>query len=128
MNSTEPLSKTLYIKAVLDLYVSLPDTPPSPRRDDRYLAQQFHRKALPLYQVEAALLLGTARRAFRNDPDPLEPIRSLRYFIPLVEEVRRSRVEESYAHYLRDKLGHLLKPTRIRGPTACRARQLNLPW
>lgn len=131
MSPTPPLSQSAYLKAVLDLYVSLPDTPRRPRPDDRYLALQFHRQALPLVQVEAALLLGLARRVFRDQPDPLEPIRSLRYFVPLLEEVRRSEVDERYVHYLRDRLGHLLRAGAgrpLRRPTPSRARQLDLPW
>lgn len=133
MSPTPPLSKAAYVKAVLELYVSLPDTPQRPRRDDRYLALQFHRQALPLVQVEAALLLGLARRVFRDEPDPLESIRSLRYFVPILEEVRRSEVDESYVHYLRNRLGHLLEPRAaaaqpLRRPSPSRAPQLDLPW
>jgi hypothetical protein len=124
-----------YVKAILDIFVSLPETPRRPRRDDRYLAQQFHRQHIPLWQVETALLLATARRVFRDQPYPLEPIRSLRYFAVSIDEVRRCGVDEGYLHYLRDKLRDVLTPKApgsptppIRGPTCPRARQLKFPW
>jgi hypothetical protein len=123
-----------YTKAILDIFVSLPDTPRRPRRDDRYLAQQFHRQDIPLWQVETAMLLATARRVFRDEPYPLEPIRSLRYFVGSIDEVRRSGADEGYLHYLRDKLSHVVRPKPpgsptppIRGPTR-RSRQLKFPW
>lgn len=135
MRQPDPPSGSDYVKAILDIYVSLPDTPRRPRREDRYLAQQLHRQGIPRFQVEAALLLATARRVFRDEPHPLAPIRSLRYFVPPIDEVRGCGVDEGYVHYLRDKLSDVLEPKtpdlaarRIRGPKRPRARQLNFPW
>ncbi len=119
-----------YVKAILDIYISLPDTPRRTRRDDRYLAQQLHRQSIPLFQVETAMLLATARRVFRDEPDPLEPIRSLRYFVPALDEVRQCGVDEGYVFYLRDKLSHVLEPKAPGSPRPKppRARQLKFPW
>ena len=106
------VSQDEFIDMVLETYISLPDTPKCARRDDRYLAIKLHRQAIPLFQVEAAMLLATARRNSREpQAEPLEPIRSLRYFVPLIEEIQRSGVEESYVHYLRQKLSpvHAMK-------------------
>ena len=99
------LSQEEFVEAVLETYVSLPETPNRARRDDRYLAIKLYRQAIPLFQVTAAMLLATARRNFREpDAEPLEPIRSLRYFVPLIEEIQRSGVDESYVDYLQQKL------------------------
>jgi hypothetical protein len=99
------VSQDNFIDAVLDTYVSLPDTPNHTRRDDRYLAVTWHRQGIALFQVKAAMLLATARRNFRQpEAEPLEPIRSLRYFVPLIEEIQRSGVDESYVDYLQQKL------------------------
>ena len=99
------LSQEEFVDAVLDTYVRLPETPNRARRGDRYLAIKLYRQAIPLFQVKAAMLLATARRNFREpEAEPLEPIRSLRYFVPLIEEIQRSGVEESYVHYLQQKL------------------------
>jgi hypothetical protein len=94
-----------YIDAVLDIYVSLPDTPNRTRRDDRYLAVTWYRQGTTLFQVKAAMLMAMARRTFRETGQwPLEPIRSLRYFVPLIEEIQRSDIDESYLRYLQQKL------------------------
>jgi len=98
-------SQEEFVDAVLDTYVSLPETPSRARRDDRYLAIKLYCQAIPLFQVKAAMLLATARRNFREpEADPLEPIRSLRYFVPLIEEIQRSGVDKSYVDYLQQKL------------------------
>ncbi len=98
-----------YVDAVLDTYVSLPDTPNRTRRDDRYLALTWYRTGLVSFQAKAAMLMATARRTFREaDAWPLEPIRSLRYFVPLVEEIQNSGVDESYLRYLQQKLSPVL--------------------
>jgi hypothetical protein len=99
------LSQEEFVNTVLDAYVRLPETPNRTRSDDRYLAIKLYRQAVPLFQVKAAMLLATARRNCREpEAEPLEPIRSLRYFVPLIEEIQRSGVEESYVHYLQQKL------------------------
>lgn len=120
-----------YIQTVLDLYLSLPSTPERPRRDDRYLATKFYREQVPLLEIECALLLGCARRELQEHEEPLQPIRSLRYFVPLLEEVQEDWLDPDYVQYLREKLSGLLaKPTKKQparagiGP----ARQLRLRW
>jgi len=56
-------------------------------------------------EVEAAILLATARRLLRNSQAPkLGPIRSLHYFAPVIEEIKSAPVSESYLKYLRRKL------------------------
>ena len=82
-----------YVRQVLDSYVSLPGTPLRPRRDDRFLAEKLYRQRVPLHLLEYALLLGCARRELQEHDEPLQPIRSLRYFVPVVEEVRHQPVD-----------------------------------
>lgn len=125
-----------YIRWVLGIYVSLPDTPKRARRDDRYLAMQWHRRGVPLYQVEGAMLLAAARRVFREEgAEPLSPIRSLRYFVPALEEMKESEAGEGYVKYLREKLRPVMAPgagaeakPSPRGEGRSNARQLPLPW
>ncbi len=99
----------LYVEKLLDLYLSLPGTPSRVSRDDRRLAQQLREQQTPLEMVEAAFLLATARRSLR-DPSlpPLQPVRSLHYFLPVIEEVLASGVSPDYLRYLRKKLAPLL--------------------
>jgi hypothetical protein len=129
------MSTNEFIKAVLGIYVSLPDTPEHARRDDRYLALKLYRQGIQLYQVEGGLLLATARRVFREEPTPLDPIRSLRYFVGAIEEVRESDVDEKYTKYLQGKLEHVLRPKavtkrkrRVTSSKQRAARQLCFEW
>ena len=92
----------LYVQAVLRLYLDLPDTPTSARRHDRRLAQQLNDRGVALAIVEAALLLATARRNTRpHTAPPLGPVRSLSYFLPVIEELRRHPLPDGYLDYLR---------------------------
>lgn len=123
VRDSNELSGPDYLKAILDPYVSLPETACRRRRDNRELAQQLHRQGIPRFEVEAALLVATARHVLGNELEPRQPIRSLRDLVPLFTEVRRSRVGEGYVHYLRQKLRHLPEPNapasvcrRIRAP------------
>jgi hypothetical protein len=43
----------------------------------------------------------------RADAPPLGTIRSLAYFLPVIEEVLESRVSPDYFEYLRHKLAHI---------------------
>jgi len=109
---TRSSSESNYVLSVLELYCRLPHTPKQPRSDDRFIARKLHHKRVPLQRVHAALLLGVARRLFRTDTEPpLPPIRSLRYFLPLLDELRYARVDDAYLNYLRDKLQEFLTPT-----------------
>jgi len=107
-----------YVKAVLDTYVLLPDTPIRTRRDDRYLAITWYRQGIMLFQAKTAMLLATERRTFREaDALPLEPIRSLRYhagcrIMPVLSQVVAlddnrvlSRVAHDDRHH-RDRAAH----------------------
>jgi len=69
------------------------------------LARELYVQAVPLAAVRAALLLGVARRTFRSSHVcPLPPVRTLHYFVPLVEEVLHCPPEAGYIDYLSVKL------------------------
>jgi hypothetical protein len=94
-----------YRQVVLDLYLRLPDTPRRLSRHDLRLVRQLWDRNIPLQVIEAAFLLASARRAARRpDAIPLGPIRSLHYFLPLVEELLEQPVPKSYVDYLRSKV------------------------
>ena len=95
----------LYIETVLKLYLSLPGTPSRTSRYDRELATEFCERKVPLETIEAAFLLASARRLFRDLAfAPLQPIRSLHYFLPVIEEVSAGPLSPDYVKYLRLKL------------------------
>ena len=125
------LTEDDYVRTILDLYLSIPNTPERPRRDDRFMATRLHRQGIPLYEFECALLLGCARRELQEHEEPLQPIRSLRYFSPVLEEVQSECLDPPYVLYLRETLSDVLRPkqprkkrARARGVT----RQLRLQW
>lgn len=94
-----------YVETVLALYRLLPDTPNRHSRYDRRLAAQLWQQKVPLPVIESAFVLTAARRLLR-DPSypPLNPIRSLHYFLPVLEEVLAQPLPPTYLQYLRHKL------------------------
>ena len=131
------IPNTPYLLSVLDLYCRLPHTPDRPRRDDRFVVRRLELQQQPLQRVRAALLLGTARRLFRgDDADPLMPIRSIRFFMPIVDELRVTGFDPGYVDYLARKLAAvtgtdltLHDDTNLATPLKRRtSRQLVLPW
>jgi hypothetical protein len=97
----------IYIDAVLDTYTSLPGTPLQPSRQDRRLALDLCRRGVPLRTVRTALLLAAARRSIRSGP-PLRPVRTLHYFLPVIEEVLELPPDPGYVQYLAGKLQSLV--------------------
>lgn len=94
-----------YVHTVLDLYLQLPQTPSRYSRLDRHLALDWYQQQIPISVVETAFLLASARRLVRNQTArPLGPIRSLHYFLPVLDEVRRTQLPSSYLRYLRRKV------------------------
>ncbi|MGA7857200.1 MAG: hypothetical protein WCA11_04710 [Terracidiphilus sp.] len=94
-----------YICQVLEAYRKTPGTMGTVRRADRLLAAQLYQRGLALKVIENALVLAATRRLARpSDAQPLGTIRSLAYFLPVIEEVLASNVSPQYFEYLRYKL------------------------
>ena len=99
------LDRADYSRRLLDQYCGLPHTAARrPSRSDRLLADQLFNRRIALEIIDAAFLLAMARRTLR-DPQapPLPPIRSLAYFLPLIDEVQRLQPDPNYLEYLRAK-------------------------
>jgi len=102
-----------YVQAVLALYRRLPGTNTRPRPADRRLAAELHRRGIPLEIVEIALRLAALRRTARPpDATPLPPVRSLHYFLPVIDELPKGAPPHGYLEYLR----HLLPDRRPDAP------------
>ena len=102
-------SEKEFIARLLSLYLSLPHTPARTSRSDRQLAADWYAQGLAWDTLEGALLLATARRRLRAPTlPPLPPIRSLHYFVPLLEEVAETPLSVEYVQYLRGKLAALI--------------------
>ena len=97
-----------YTAAVLKAYLQLPETPQKASFNDRQTAVALHARGVPLFAVESALLLASARRLGRSPDMPhLSPIRSLAYFMPVIQEVLDQPFSEDYLGYLRMKVNYL---------------------
>jgi hypothetical protein len=100
-----------YIRQVLEAYRQTPGTMGVVRRPDRVLAAQLYQRGVSVTIIENALLLAAARRAMRPaDAPALGPIRSLAYFLPVIDEVPGLSVSPAYFQHLRQKLERFLPP------------------
>ena len=98
-------SQEQYIRRVLAAYRKTPGTTGTVRRPDRVLAAQLYQRGVSVRVIENAFVLAAARRLMRlADAPPLGTIRSLAYFLPVIEEVLGLRVSPDYFQYLRQKL------------------------
>ena len=94
-----------YIRQVLEAYRKTPGTSGTVRRPDRVLAGQLYQRGVSVSVIENAFVLAAARRLMRPaDAPPLGAIRSLAYFLPVIDEVLGLRVSPDYFQYLRHKL------------------------
>jgi len=100
------LNRAEYLRRLLDHYCGLPHTAARrASRNDRLLAGQLFRRRIPLDVIETAFLLAIARRTFRDpQAQPLPPIQSLAYFLPLIDEVLRQPPDPDYLAYIRSRL------------------------
>lgn len=106
------LSREQYVYRVLEAYQRTPGTSGQVRPPDRQLALQLQQRGIPLRTVEYALLLAAARRIFRPaEAAPLNKVRSLAYFVPVIEELLTTTIDENYFEYLRRKLEPFSSPT-----------------
>jgi hypothetical protein len=99
------LSQEEYVRHVLEAYRKTPGTMGTVRHADRLLAAQLQQRGVSVTVIENAFVLAATRRLVRAaDTSPLGTIRSLAYFLPVIEEVLELRVNPEYFQYLRHKL------------------------
>jgi hypothetical protein len=111
---TVQTDQSRYLETLLKLYLSLPETPSQASSSDIRLAYGLYQRRITLEIMEAALLLASVRRLFR-DPSlpPLPPIRSLNYFLPVISEISANPLPQGYLHYLRCKLESCVARNRV---------------
>jgi hypothetical protein len=94
-----------YIRQILEAYRKTPGTAGTIRRPDRVLATRLYQRGVSVSVIENAFVLAAARRLMRPaDALPLGTIRSLAYFLPVIEEVLGMRVSPEYFQHVRRKL------------------------
>ena len=78
------------------------------RKQGRLLALQLYQRGIPAKKVQDALALVAVRRMIRPaDAQPMTIVRSLAYFLQVIEEVLEMEVGEEYFQYARQKLQRL---------------------
>ena len=97
------MTEHAYVRAIRDLYLRLPHTSGRFSRSDYRLAVDLFRRSVPFETVRSAMLLVIVNRIYRHGPS-LPVIRSLHYFMPVIEELLTQPVPESYLAYLRSKV------------------------
>jgi hypothetical protein len=98
------MTEQAYIQALRSLYLELPNTHRRFNRSDRHLASSLYQRGFSLHLLRSALLLATACRLARNPAEPpLSPVRSLHYFLPVLE-IRRQPLPPGYLQYLEEKV------------------------
>jgi len=106
-----PIPRDEYVAKVLSAYRSTPGTAGMVRRPDRLLAAELYERGVPLAAVENAFVLAAARRLTRPAAaPPLATIRSLAYFVPVIDEVSSLQVGPEYFRYLRQKVERQTRP------------------
>jgi hypothetical protein len=102
------MDRRQYVQRVLDAYRTTPGTCGVVRRPDRVLAAHLYQRGVPLSAVENALVLAAVRRMIRPDgAPPLPLVRSLAYFLPVIDEVLAADVSPDYYQHVRNKLHRL---------------------
>lgn len=109
------MTQQAYIQALRCLYLQLPNTHRRFSRSDRQMASVFYQRGFSLELLRSALLLATARRLAHDPNYPLPPVRSLHYFLPVVEEIQSQPLPSGYVQYLEHKIKSLssASPTGI---------------
>ena len=99
------MSREEYVRKLLEAYRTTPGTTGHIRRPDRVLAAALQQRGVSLQVVENALVLAASRRLMHSpEAPPLGTIRSLAYFVPVIEEVLEGVVGQDYYNYLRYRL------------------------
>ena len=97
-----------YVKQDIALYCTTPGTLGRPRPEDRRLAAALYARGISLSILEQAFTLAASRRCFRAlDAPPLTIIRSMHYFLPVIEEALNHPLDPAYVDYLKSKLKSL---------------------
>jgi hypothetical protein len=93
------------VAGILKHFLELPETPAKASLNDKETAVKLLESGVLPSTIESALLLATVRRLGRSpDLPPLSPIRSLAYFLPVIQELLNNPIPDDYVAYLRRKV------------------------
>ena len=106
----EAAARGAYVDALLALYRAAPGTLGHVRKGDVRRARDLHDRGVSLQVIEDAITVALCRRLLHATP-PAEPIRSLHYFVGVVDEILSGTLDPGYVHYLRGCLARHLGPS-----------------
>jgi hypothetical protein len=107
-----PRDRQVYVNELLAAYRATPGTMGVVRKADRQVALDLRHRGIPVEKVKNALSLGAARRIARPEGSPpLPTVRSLAYFLPVIEEVLQMNVGDVYFDHIRRMLAKMSSRT-----------------
>lgn len=99
-----------YVQSVRECFLTLGCASGKFGAADVQTARELQQRALPLAVIQDALFLGACRKySSWLEGQALEPIRSLRYFEPLIAEIQEKPFPPGYSAYLRRKITQLAR-------------------
>lgn len=101
------MDEKTYVARVLARYRKVPGTLARVLRDDRRTALDLYRRNIPMEIVENAFILVISRRARRPTDEQPDPIRTLRYILPVIEELMSAPPAPGYITYLERRVREL---------------------
>lgn len=77
---------------------------------DEILAREWFERGVALERIEQAILMGCIRKyvSWRNN-QTRTPIGSLRYFVPILDELQNQKINPEYWGYLRNRMDRMEK-------------------
>jgi len=123
----DPQGLASFVSKIRDLYLTLVCANGGFSAGDQNTAIELFRQDIPVAVVEDAILLGCARKyvssvndagSAANGTGGWEPIGSLAYFGPLIEEVRLAPFSSDYRRYVRAKANAYSQCSSHRRPLA----------
>jgi hypothetical protein len=116
---SESLTPRDYVTTIRTALDDLPEPHGGFRPDDRRLALELHRRGVPIEIFRAAIRLATLRSLLRDQALPrLAPVRSLRYYLPVLDELLRTPPDPAWLDYLAARLARLSPRLRESPPPA----------
>jgi hypothetical protein len=110
-DSGQPLSNAdRYVAGLRESFLALGCSSGRFAPSDEKMARELHRQGVPLEVIQNALILGACRKYLSwLNSGPSDPIATLRYFQPLIEEVQQRPFPPGYGDHLRCELKKLTR-------------------
>jgi len=107
------VTRSEYLRTLLQSYVEAPDTPDQPRRHDRAIAVELYRSGVPLEHLLHAIRLATLRRHLTG---PHPPVHSLAYYRAVLLALTNEELQPLYVGYLKRRHQQLAARTTFQEP------------